>query len=154
VFESIIYFGEMFLAPLLAVLLFETAILSTGRAICLAVAGIVSWTLAEYVVHRFVLHRLMPTQHRMHHANPKKPALVIFWHIWVCFAVVYLIAGATFLAGSLVTYAWYLFVHYCAHHSADRLPAFLIRSHKAHHKFANRNYGVTTTLWDRTCAFR
>jgi sterol desaturase/sphingolipid hydroxylase (fatty acid hydroxylase superfamily) len=152
--EIITYFGEMFLAPLLAVGLFETSTLTTGDAAVLAAAGIVAWTLAEYGFHRFVLHRLAPTQHRIHHANPDKPVLSIFWQIWVCFAVVYMIAGGAFLAGSLVAYAWYLFVHHCTHHSVDRLPALLIRNHKGHHKFATRNYGVTTALWDHVFGTR
>lgn len=148
VFETAIYFGEMVVAPLFAMVLFETSTLSAGNALVSASAGIVAWTLAEYAFHRFVLHRLVPTQHRMHHANPDKPVLSIFWQIWVCFAVVYLVAGGAFLAGSLIAYAWYLFVHHCTHHSAQSLPAFLIRNHNGHHKFATRNYGVTTTLWD------
>jgi len=148
VFERIIYFSEMFLAPLLAVLLFETSMPAIGESIVLAAAGIVSWTLAEYAFHRFMLHHLIPDRHRMHHAHPEKPVVGIIWQIWACFAVVYWIAGAAVLAGSLVAYAWYLYVHHCSHHSVDRLPPFLIKSHKIHHRFANRNYGVTTTFWD------
>src|ERR1019366_5513183 len=101
VVEKITYFGEMFFAPVLAIVLFETSTLTTGDAAELAGAGIVAWTLAEYAFHRFVLHRLAPTQHRIHHANPDKPVLSIFWQIWVCFAVVYMIAGGAFLAGCL-----------------------------------------------------
>jgi surface polysaccharide O-acyltransferase-like enzyme len=100
-FETAIYFGEMVVAPLFAIFLFETSALSLGNAVILASTGIVAWTLAEYAFHRFVFHRLVPTQHRMHHANPGKPVLSIFWQIWVCFAVVYLVAGGAFLAGSL-----------------------------------------------------
>jgi hypothetical protein len=40
--------------------------------------GIVAWTFAEYVVHRFVLHGLAPTEHRLHHANPDGAILTIF----------------------------------------------------------------------------
>ena len=149
VVEKITYFGEMFLAPLLAVMLFFTSTRGTVDFAILAAAGIVAWTLAEYAFHRFVLHYLAPTQHRIHHAKPGEPVLTVFWQIWICFAVVYLIAGGAFLAGSLVAYAWYLFVHHCTHHSAHWLPAFLISNHNGHHKFATRNYGVTTSLWDR-----
>jgi sterol desaturase/sphingolipid hydroxylase (fatty acid hydroxylase superfamily) len=148
VVETILYFAEMYLAPVIAVVLFTASPLGPVESAVLAVAGIVSWTLAEYTFHRIVLHRLAPTQHRLHHANPGKPVLSISWQIWVCFAVVYLIADGAFLAGSLVAYAWYLFVHHCTHHSVDRLPAFLIRYHNGHHKLATRNYGVTTSLWD------
>jgi len=146
--DIFLYFGEMFLAPLIALVLFEMSPLGPVESALLTVAGIVTWTLAEYSFHRVVLHHFAPTQHRVHHANPGKPVLSIFWQIWVCFAVVYLLAGGAFLAGSLVAYAWYLFIHHCTHHSVDRLPAFLIKNHNGHHKFATRNFGVTTSLWD------
>ncbi len=146
--QAATYFGEMCVAPFLAIILFTESSRTIGVAAALSAAGVIAWTLGEYVVHRFVLHRLMPTQHRIHHAYPSEPVLSISWQIWACFAVVYLIADGAFLAGSLVTYAWYLFVHHCTHHSRDRLPEFLTRYHNGHHKFATRNYGVTTSLWD------
>jgi sterol desaturase/sphingolipid hydroxylase (fatty acid hydroxylase superfamily) len=104
--------------------------------------------LAEYAIHRFLLHDIAPRQHRIHHAHPQDPIDKIFWQIWVGFAVVYLMTGGVVLAGALVAYAWYLFVHYCAHHNPSALPPFLLKHHRDHHRFANRNYGVTTTLWD------
>jgi hypothetical protein len=45
-------------------------------------------------------------------------------------------------------YAWYLFVHHCAHHSRKHSRFPLLKHHRSHHKFATRNYGVSTTLWD------
>ena len=145
---TISYFGEMFIAPLIAVALFAKSPLGWTESAMVASAGVAIWTLAEYAFHRFVLHHYAPTRHGAHHADPGEPILSIFWQIWVCFAVVYLIAGGAFLAGSITAYAWYLFVHHCAHHSPDRLPAFLIRNHQRHHKLASRNFGVTTPLWD------
>jgi hypothetical protein len=59
--------------------------------------GIVALNLAEYVVHRFVLHGFF--EHRLHHANPDDAVLTFFWQIWICFALVYLIAGGVFVAG-------------------------------------------------------
>ena len=57
--------------------------------------------------------------------------------------------GTTVLAGVLVVYVRYLTFHYCAHHNPAILPASLLKHHLDHHKFANRNYGVTTKLRDR-----
>jgi sterol desaturase/sphingolipid hydroxylase (fatty acid hydroxylase superfamily) len=142
------YFGEMFIAPLLAVILVAVSPLDKGYTALLVAAGIVTWTLTEYIFHRFVLHYMVTKQHGIHHAYPREPVLTIFWQIWACFAVVYLVAGGAFLAGSLVAYAWYLFVHHCTHHSVDRLPTFIVRNHNGHHKVATRNYGVTTSVWD------
>jgi sterol desaturase/sphingolipid hydroxylase (fatty acid hydroxylase superfamily) len=145
---AIIYFGEMAVASLFAIILIATSALRMSFAVAFFAGGVVVWTLGEYAVHRFVLHDLMPTQHGLHHTNPDDPVLTIFWQIWVCFALVYLIAGGALLAGTLVAYAWYLFVHHCAHYSPDNLPAPLLKHHTCHHKFATRNFGVSTTLWD------
>jgi hypothetical protein len=62
-------------------------------------AAVVALTLAEYLVHRFVLHGFAPIEHRLHHAHPDGAVLTIFWQIWICFALVYLIAGGAFVAG-------------------------------------------------------
>jgi sterol desaturase/sphingolipid hydroxylase (fatty acid hydroxylase superfamily) len=145
---AIIYFGEMLVASLLAIVLLAVSQVGMSFDAALFVGGVVGWTLAEYLVHRFVLHGFAPTEHRLHHANPDGAVLTIFWQIWICFALVYLIAGGTFVAGALVAYAWYLFVHHCAHHGPDKLPLPLLKHHQSHHRFATRNYGVSTTLWD------
>ena len=99
-----IYFGEMLVASLLAIVLLAISQLRMSSDAALFVAGVVLWTLAEYLVHRFVLHDLIPAQHGLHHANPDAAVLTVFWQIWICFALVYLIAGGAFLAGALVAY--------------------------------------------------
>jgi Fatty acid hydroxylase superfamily len=141
---AIIYFGEILVASLLAIVLLALSRLRMSSDAVLFAGDVVAWTLAEYVVHRFVLHGFAPTGHRLHHANPDAPVLTIFWQIWICFALVCLIVGGTFVAGSLVAYAW----HHCAHHGPDKLPLPLLKHHQSHHRFATRNYGVSTTLWD------
>jgi sterol desaturase/sphingolipid hydroxylase (fatty acid hydroxylase superfamily) len=146
---AFIYFGEMLVASSLAIVLLALSPFRMSSDVALLVAGIVAWSFAEYVIHRFVLHGLSPTQHGLHHASPDAAVLTIFWQIWACFALIYLIAGGTFLAGGLFAYSWYLFVHHCAHHGPDILPPPLVKHHRSHHKFATRNYGVSTTLWDR-----
>jgi sterol desaturase/sphingolipid hydroxylase (fatty acid hydroxylase superfamily) len=145
---GLLYFGEMLVACLLAAVLLAISPLGTASASALLIGGVVVWTLMEYVVHRYVLHGFAPKRHGMHHANPDGPVLTVFWQVWACFALVYLIAGGAFLAGALFAYAWYLFVHYCAHHGPHKLPLALLKHHKNHHRFASRNYGVSTTLWD------
>lgn len=151
---AIIYFGEMLVASLFAMVLLANSPLRISSDAALFVAGAGAWTLAEYCVHRFVLHRLMPTRHGLHHAKPDEAIRTIFWQIWCCFAPVYVIAGGAFLAGALVAYAWYLLVHHCAHHRPDRLPLALLDHHKRHHRFASRNYGVSTTIWDHVFGTR
>src|SRR5712671_4256330 len=95
----IIYFGEILVASWLAILLLAISQLRMSSDVLLFGGGVVALTLAEYVVHRFVLHGFSPTEHRLHHANPDGAVLTIFWQIWICFALVYLIAGGAFVAG-------------------------------------------------------
>jgi sterol desaturase/sphingolipid hydroxylase (fatty acid hydroxylase superfamily) len=144
-----VYLGELLFTLALAIVLLATSTSGSSIAVLLFCCGLVAWTLAEYITHRFVLHAIAPVGHGIHHARPRDTADKVFWQIWLAFAVVYLIAGSTFLAGTLVAYAWYLSVHYCAHHNPTILPASLLKHHLDHHKFARRNYGVTTKFWDR-----
>ena len=144
-----IYFGELIFAAAIAIALLATSTLKPSIIAVVSCCGAVAWTLGEYLTHRYVLHAIAPVQHGIHHARPQDAIDKIFWQIWLAFAVVYLIAGGAFLAGVLVAYAWYLYVHYCAHHNSAILPASLLKHHRDHHRFARRNFGVTTTLWDR-----
>ena len=144
-----IYFGELIIALALAVALLAASTFKPSIAVLLFCCGLVAWTLAEYITHRFVLHAVAPVQHGIHHARPQDAIDMIFWQIWLAFSVVYLTTGGTVLAGALIAYAWYLYVHYCAHHNPAILPASLLKHHLDHHKFARRNYGVTTKVWDR-----
>jgi surface polysaccharide O-acyltransferase-like enzyme len=96
---AIIYFGEMLVASLLAIVLLAVSQLRMSSNAVLFAGGVVALTLAEYVVHRFVLHGFATTEHRLHHANPDDAVLTIFWQIWICFALIYLIAGGAFVAG-------------------------------------------------------
>jgi sterol desaturase/sphingolipid hydroxylase (fatty acid hydroxylase superfamily) len=144
-----IYFGEIIFATAVAIALLATSTAKSSIIIGLFCSGLVGFTLAEYIGHRFVLHAIAPVQHRIHHARPQEAIDKIFWQIWLSFGVLYLTTGGVVLAGALVAYAWYLLVHYCAHHNPAILPASLLKHHLDHHKFASRNYGVTTRLWDR-----
>lgn len=146
--ERAVYFSELTIAPILALTLLITSKIRPELMFGLFLGGVVTWTLGEYAGHRFVLHDLAPTQHRIHHGDQDTYIVTIFWPIWICFAVVGLVAGGVVLAGSLSAYAWYLFVHHCAHHQAELLPNHLAKHHAGHHKFATRNFGVSTALWD------
>ena len=144
-----IYFGEMIFSCSLAAGSFAASPIRIDYRLALFAAGAVAWTLAEYLVHRFVLHDIAPRAHSLHHAHPNEAVTHIFWQIWVCFGFVYLLVGRAFLSGGLVAYSWYLFAHYAAHHAPRALPTSLRKHHNDHHRFATRNFGVSTTLWDR-----
>ena len=143
------YFGELVFAATFAIVLLASSTLKPSITVILLGCGLVAFTLAEYITHRFVLHAIAPVQHGIHHARPRDAVDKIFWQIWVGFVALYFTTGGAVLAGALFAYAWYLFIHYCAHHNPAILPASLLKHHLDHHRFANRNYGVTTTFWDR-----
>jgi sterol desaturase/sphingolipid hydroxylase (fatty acid hydroxylase superfamily) len=144
-----IYFGELIFTTTVAIALFVSSPLKSSPTAILICCGVVAWTLVEYITHRFVLHAIAPVQHGIHHARPREAIDKIFWQIWLAFIGLYFVAGGAILAGVLVAYAWYLIVHYCAHHNPAILPVSVLKHHCDHHKFANRNYGVTTKVWDR-----
>jgi hypothetical protein len=81
---AIFYFGEMLVASLLAIVLLAISQLRVSSDAVLFASGVVAWTLAEYLVHRFVLHGFSPIEHQLHHANPDGAVLAIFWQIWIC----------------------------------------------------------------------
>src|SRR6266568_952939 len=69
---AIVYFGEMLVASLLAIVLLAISQLRMSSDAVLFAGGVVAFTLTEYLVHRFVLHGFAPTEHRLHHANPDR----------------------------------------------------------------------------------
>lgn len=118
------------------------------------VAGLFVWSLAEYLVHRFVLHGVCPRFHVIHHHDPLDgngvpyilavPAglagILVGLHFWAW-------PGAAFGLGLFAGYLAYVTVHEGMHHHPDWLPANN-RRHDEHHRFWRCNYGVTTPLWD------
>ena len=97
---TVLYLGEVIVALTLAVVLLATSNLEFPVAIPPFFCGLLAWTLAEYITHRFVLHSVATIQHGNHHANPQEPIDRIFWQIWLAFAVVYLMTGVFKDAGA------------------------------------------------------
>ena len=136
--------------------------------------GLAAWSLAEYLLHRFVFHlepdnrfgrRLHFIIHGVHHDYPHDPMrLVMPPSVSIPLAIlVYLLFRALlgpawslpFFAGFLVGYLIYDMTHYHIHHhrSDDKLSLLLRRYHYRHHfQQSDRGFGVTSPLWDK--AFR
>lgn len=127
-------------------------------------AGIVVWTFAEYILHRFVLHRV-PWARDMHEAHHRDQHALIGTSTFVSAPIylalilppLWLIGGpasaCALTAGFLAGYLWYVSVHHLVHHRpARRGSAFfaLKRRHALHHHIAPEgNFGVTSGFWDR-----
>ncbi|MGH0032162.1 MAG: sterol desaturase family protein [Myxococcota bacterium] len=137
-----------------------------GAALLALALGAVAWSLAEYVLHRFVFHgasatRLGAKEHRRHHAQvdyfapawQKGLAALAASAVALPLAVALAgaVAGVAFTAGFIATYLGYEVLHRRCHTRPPRGPygRWRRRNHFAHH-FADprRAQGVTTPVWD------
>lgn len=139
------------------------------------IMGILLWTLAEYLVHRFLFHfpeEYLPDYrfvrvthflgHCVHHVLPLDAMRLVMppLLITIIMAPFYLLASLIFpqwlvravWSGVLTGYVIYDLIHYASHHfSVDRLPllSFLKRYHMKHHyKEPSKAFGVSSPFWD------
>lgn len=135
------------------------------------VAGVAVWTLAEYMLHRFVYHfearsdwarRLIFVLHGVHHAEPGDAtrcvlplavSVPIAAGLWL--ALQWLLGSwfASVGAGLAIAYAAYESLHFAIHHWPMRQGwAARLKQHHLRHHFIEQdrsNYGVTATVWDQ-----
>ena len=123
--------------------------------------GLFSWTFFEYFIHRFVLHgdSVLQRAHALHHDNPYQliatstlfgatlftlilfvPSLLLT-NFWI---------GTSFTLGNLIGYTYYGWFHFMLHRqsSSNKWLKNKKKFHAIHHNFENKNFGVTTSLWD------
>jgi len=140
------------------------------------VLGLFLWTLAEYLLHRFVFHfhakskrgkRITFLFHGVHHAQPQdKTRLVmppvvsiplallfygLFHLVWSVLLKLPHWVAPTF-SGFIAGYLVYDLTHYATHHFPMRsgYAKFIKRYHMQHHYTTpNARYGVSSPLWDR-----
>lgn len=125
-------------------------------------SGAVLWTLVEYLLHRFVYHKvaIIKDLHGMHHAHPNDfigapiwVSIVGFSSFLCCLALLWdidIALGTT--CGLMVGYVSYLLVHDAVHRwqLGERSA---MRRHRLRHILHHRNpapgnFGVTTGFWD------
>jgi sterol desaturase/sphingolipid hydroxylase (fatty acid hydroxylase superfamily) len=128
-------------------------------------AGLVAWTLLEYVLHRIALHRMpyFSPMHGLHHAAPLALIGTPSWismsvlgsvfllPAWWCFGFN---AADGLLVGVMLGYWWYGVVHHVIHHRSNASsPAYFkeLRAWHMRHHYSplGGNFGVTTSVWDR-----
>ena len=122
------------------------------------------WTLAEYVLHRFVLHQIAPFA-AMHDVHHQKPLALVGTPTWLSLGVILsavflpawalssLNAASGLTVGTMAGFFWYGVVHHAIHHRKPRTIARRLlvttRRHAQHHYSGERaNFGVTTSFWD------
>jgi sterol desaturase/sphingolipid hydroxylase (fatty acid hydroxylase superfamily) len=134
--------------------------------------GASGWTLAEYVLHRFVFHgvsarRLGAREHRRHHAQVDyfapwwQKALAALVTTAILLPLLTLIAGLKLggvcTLGFITMYLLYEVLHRHAHTRPprNRYGRWLRKNHFAHHFVDPRlAQGVTTPFWDRVFGTR
>jgi hypothetical protein len=145
-----------------AVALTELPAHQAWRSAGWVLTGGVGWTLAEYVLHRFVLHGLQPFKrwHALHHARPQALIATPTLLTAMLFAVVVMAPAAwllpTWQASALVLgvmagYLTYILMHHAVHHAGGARTSLRWhrRWHGAHHRVgASVCYGVSVPLWD------
>ena len=126
--------------------------------------GIFLWTLVEYLLHRFILHRLpiVMTLHAMHHS---RPSAYIGTPLWVsllgfsciAFLPLWWIGGFEIAngitCGLIIGYVWYLLIHDAVHRWPLSDSSWIRKArlrHLRHHHTSepSGNFGVTTDFWD------
>jgi len=145
-------------------------LLSNGSIAGLFVAGLATWTLTEYLLHRYVFHyepksswgkRLHFLMHGVHHDYPNDsmrlvmppvisvPLATMFYFFFM------LLLGENFVpsffAGFIFGYLCYDMIHYATHHypMKGRIGLFLKHHHMRHHyQTDDLNYGVSSPVWD------
>lgn len=146
-------------------------IFSTFQNLLLVLGGILSWTLIEYGLHRFVFHyharsefgsKLLYAAHMSHHEDPRATSrlfasLLLSLPIATAYFVLALVttrslhAAAFLFAGLTVGYFCYEWLHFQAHHRRPRLRLFryLRKYHLLHHhQTPELRFGVTSPLFD------
>jgi sterol desaturase/sphingolipid hydroxylase (fatty acid hydroxylase superfamily) len=133
--------------------------------------GVLSWTLIEYVLHRFIFHynarsdagrKFVYAAHLSHHETPRTAnnffsSLVISLPIATAYVLLAWIvtgslhAAAYLFAGLAAGYLCYEWLHFQAHHRRPRLRLlrYLRKYHLLHHyQTPELRFGVTSPLLD------
>ena len=145
--------------------------LSIGTVVFYFGFGLAFWTLAEYLLHRFVFHyhpssswgqRIHFIFHGVHHDFPKDrlrlvmplsasiPMASIIYILFSLFFNTFTLAG--FFAGFLVGYLIYDECHYAMHHANFKSGWFKkIKDHHMMHHYAEpeKGFGVSSPFWDK-----
>lgn len=126
--------------------------------------GAFTWTLVEYLIHRFLFHikasRFQYLIHGVHHEFPRDkerlmmppmPGLMIVVFFFGCWYLVFQDGVYAFMSGFVFCYVVYTFIHYIIHAwKPVKGFKFLWTHHHKHHNpaFEDTSYGVSSPLWD------
>ena len=143
----------------------------SGGTLLLLVAGLLSWGLVEYSLHRFIFHydarsefgrKLVYAAHLSHHEDPgatdrlftslrmSAPIAAAYWLLAWAATGSWRTASYLFV-GLVAGYFYYEWMHFQSHHGRphSRLFRYLRRYHLMHHhRTPGLRFGVTSPLFD------
>ncbi len=139
------------------------------RIFLMFVAGMLFWTLFEYIAHRFLFHwvaesgraqKMVYTLHGNHHHYPRDkerlfmppvPSLIIASVVMGLMYLAINVHAFMFFPGFIIGYLMYGTMHYAIHawNPPFKWMKPLWRNHHLHHyKDEHNGFGVSSTLWD------
>jgi len=148
--------------------------LTVIQVVGLFVFGVLFWTLAEYLLHRFLFHWITEAKwsqrfhfimHGSHHNFPRDeerllmppvPGLIIGAMLFAVFYCIFWLLGISqltfgFFPGFFSGYLMYSFVHRATH--INRPPKrfkHIWHHHSLHHyKYPDKAFGVSSPFWDK-----
>lgn len=142
--------------------------ISFGATLGFYIAGLLTWTLMEYILHRFLFHideylpflkRFHYIIHGIHHEFPKDaerlfmppvPGTIISFFLFLFWYLFFDLSALAFMAGITNGYLLYSYIHYKVHTkpSTKLLHKLWVHHAKHHYKFPNKAYGVSSPFWD------
>ena len=128
------------------------------------IAGLLTFSLIEYSIHRWLLHNprtLFFPLHEAHHLHPDEPSaflfptsLIILGLVWLlCVRVLHLYPASFFISGIAAGYFCFGALHHLEHTTRiNQIPFRWLQhrwaAHSVHHHLDQSNFGVLTSFWD------
>lgn len=152
------YYADFFITPPITLALLVVSVRQDISVLWATeiVAGFVGWTLYEYALHRWVLHKALffRDMHGLHHARQKDYiaihpllTLTIYGSLWALFGF----RSSALMIGFTVGYIVYSIAHTAFHYTTINKSHWLYglkMRHAAHHR-TDCCFGVTTKIWDK-----
>lgn len=159
------YYGDWLTIPILCLIALASDIAYHGvtfAAVAAFFVGVFIWSFVEYVMHRWVFHRLYRREHWIHHIRPGAYVGVPAWQTTIIFTLVLggclgslgANVGAGLFLGIASGYLLYIWAHDRFHNGALFTPGSYWDDraccHQAHHdrEHFEMNFGVVTPAWD------
>lgn len=144
------------------------------QLVLLFLSGILFWTLAEYLLHRYLFHWITDAKwtqrfhfimHGSHHQFPKDeerllmppiPGLILASILFGFFYVFFWFVGYSdlvfgFFPGFFIGYLLYSFVHRAIHvkRPPKRFKNLWLHHNLHHFQYPEKAFGVSSTFWDK-----